>query len=299
MFRLGVGVQVIAINGGGATAVRESLARKPPHWSASRSSSGPARPATSSTSPSPGNASPPRAERPKARDRRQYRRDTGRLAGGPTLIAGGCRTKPRNALNQGAVSRLSARGVTCPRGRDRVPSYCPRGLLPAGSARGVGLTPTSSTSHDVRGRARSRSAGWPTAAATSPRSSPGTASRSSSTRRPRTAGEPLGPPGHRRAPPVGPRRLVRQPRRRRRRRADHRPARPEPGRPRARSGPGVFVFDPKPGASPLAFDRHTDRRRRHGLRGRPRRRPRRRRPARHHRRRPATHNVKIYWNRRP
>jgi len=29
MSRLGVGVQVIAINGGGATAVRESLARKP------------------------------------------------------------------------------------------------------------------------------------------------------------------------------------------------------------------------------------------------------------------------------
>ena len=29
MLRLGVGVQVIAINGGGATAVRESLAQKP------------------------------------------------------------------------------------------------------------------------------------------------------------------------------------------------------------------------------------------------------------------------------
>jgi hypothetical protein len=29
MLRLGVGVQVVAINGGGATSVRESLARKP------------------------------------------------------------------------------------------------------------------------------------------------------------------------------------------------------------------------------------------------------------------------------
>ncbi len=68
-----------------------------------------------------------------------------------------------------------------------------------------------------RGRARSRSAASPTAAATSPRSSPGTGSRSSSTRRRASGRRPLGPPGHRRAGAVGPRRLVRRPRRRRRR----------------------------------------------------------------------------------
>ena len=97
---------------------------------------------------------------------------------------------------------------------------------------------------------------------------------------------------------MGPRRLVRRSGRRRRRRVDHRPARPEQARLIGPKGPGVFVFDPKPGASPLAFDRHTiddggmacedalaadldgDGRMDIIAGGR------------------ATHNVKIYWNRR-
>ena len=56
---------------------------------------------------------------------------------------------------------------------------------------------------------------------------------------------------------MGPRRLVREPRRRQGRRADHRPARPEPCRSPGPRGPGVFVFDIQPGTSPPSFTRHT------------------------------------------
>ena len=62
---------------------------------------------------------------------------------------------------------------------------------------------------------------------------------------------------------------------------------PNPAGSQAPRGPGVFVFDPKRQLrDSLTFERHTIDDGRHGLRGRPRRRPRRRRPARHRRRRP-------------
>ena len=145
-------------------------------------------------------------------------------------------------------------------------------------------------SNRPKGRARSKSAGCRRASPTSPRSSPGTVTRSSST--PRT----------------------RRPITRRRRRlalvaqviaeplqwghavwcadlddddddeliiGQRDPNKPGTG-PR---GPGVFVFDPKPGLESARLRAAHGRRRRHGLRGRPGRRPGRRRPSRHHRRR--------------